>query len=130
ISATPSPTAPPTPTATPAPTPSAPVAIRLRGISWQWDFYGGSVSNAGSNITLTPGQAYRIEFFNDGPEDSSFHTFSGISALGLNSVSVAPGESVTQAFTPRQAGTFQFACTNSACGVGHDGMLGTVTIVP
>ncbi|MEP6767271.1 MAG: hypothetical protein ABJC61_01280 [Acidobacteriota bacterium] len=76
------------------------------------------------------GQAYRIELFNDGPEDSSFHIFSGIAAFGLSAVSVAPGESVMMSFTPNQTGTFRFACTNSSCGIGHDNMEGTVSVVP
>ncbi len=143
--ATPGPTSPPPPTPTPtvpAPTPtrtapaptatptvSATIAIRLRGINWQWDFFGPGKSG-GPNITLKRGQPYRIEFFNDGPEDSSFHTFSGIAALALSAVSVAPGESVMMSFTPAQTGTFPYACTNSSCGVGHDNMEGTVTVVP
>ncbi len=126
-------TATPTVTATPSRTPTSgpgTISIRLRGIDWQWDFYGPGVSNGGPRITLHSGQKYQIEFFNDGPENSSFHTFSGIAPLGLSALSVAPGESVTRTFTANQTGTFPFACTNSSCGVGHDGMTGTVSVVP
>ncbi len=127
--ATPTPTSTPAAVITPTATPSGPVTIRLRGISWQWDFYGPAASG-GSRITLNRGQAYRIEFFNDGPEDGAFHTFSGISALGLSAVSLGPGESITSSFTPGQTGTFPFACTNSSCGIGHDEMTGMITVVP
>lgn len=125
--ATRTPTSPPTATATPA----GPIAIRLRGISWQWDFYGPA-GNGGSTVTLKRGQAYRIEFFNDGVDqgDGVFHTFSGISALGLNALSLAPGDSVFVNLTPNQTGTFPFACTNSSCGIGHDNMTGTLKVVP
>lgn len=126
---TPTPALPPAPSATPTAVPAA-ISIRLRGINWQWDFYGAGLTAGGASITLRSGQSYEIEFFNDGPPDSSFHTFSGIAPLGLSAVSVAPGESITRSFTPRQTGTFEFACTNSACGVGHDAMTGNISVVP
>ena len=126
---TPTPIVPPTPSMTPTAVPAA-ISIRLRGINWQWDFYGAGLTGGGASITLRSGQSYEIEFFNDGPPDSSSHTFSGIAPLGLSAVSVAPGESLTRTFTPRQTGTFEFACTNSACGVGHDGMTGNISVVP
>lgn len=129
LSATPTPTsiatATPTRTATPAPT----VVIFLRGISWQWDFYGPGV-NGGASIALQVGQPYEIRVYNDAPPDSSSHTFSGNADLGLSGAVLDPGSpAVVQRFTPQTAGLYPFLCTDSSCGSGHGNMTGLIQVV-
>jgi hypothetical protein len=136
----PSPTPTPTPTLTPtttrtptrSPTPgNVTISIALRGIPWQWDFYSvPGQSDGGPSATLHKGQRYSIHIFNDAPLGTLGHTFSGIAALGLSSGSIDPGTSFNQTFTPNTLGDFPFLCTESACGVGHDNMLGVIHVVP
>lgn len=125
-------TAPPTPPRTPTRTPTpGTTVVRLRGIPWQWDFYAPGVSG-GSTITLRRGKAYEFHIFNDAPDDTAPHSFSGVPAIGLNGVDLlAPGgHEFVQTVTPQTAGTFPFLCTESGCGVGHDGMLGVIRVIP
>jgi heme/copper-type cytochrome/quinol oxidase subunit 2 len=119
-----------TPTRTPTPGPVT-ISIALRGIPWQWDFYSvPGQSDGGPSATLHKGQRYSIQIFNDAPIFTLGHTFSGIAALGLSAVSIDPGTSFTQTFTPNTLGDFPFLCTESLCGVGHDDMLGVIHVVP
>jgi len=129
-SPTPSPTSTPTRTSTPTPG-NVTISIALRGIPWQWDFYSvPGQSDGGPSATLHKGQRYSIQIFNDAPSGTLGHAFSGIAALGLSGGSIDPGTSFRQTFTPNALGDFPFACTESACGVGHDNMLGVIHVVP
>ena len=104
--------------------------IGLRGISWQWDFYGPGV-NGGSSITLKVGQTYEIHIFNNGPPDASSHTFSGNADLGLSGAVLDPGApDVVQTFMPHAVGAYPFLCTDSSCGTGHANMTGLIQVEP
>ena len=123
---------PPLATLTPTPTftPSVTV-VRLRGIPWQWDFYAPGVEG-GSSITLRKGRSYEFHVYDDAPDDSDAHAFSGIPGIGLSGVNpLIPGEpDFVQTVTPQTLGDFPFLCTDSACGVGHSDMVGIVHVVP
>ncbi len=126
----PTPTLTRTPTRTPTPG-NVTISIALRGIPWQWDFYSvPGQSDGGRSATLHKGQRYSIQIFDDAPFGTLGHTFSGIAALGLSGGSIDPGTSFTRTFTPDTLGDFPFLCTDSGCGVGHDGMTGVIHVVP
>ena len=46
--------------------------------------------------------------------------------LGIRS-DIVPGKTTQLRFTPNKAGTFPFHCDNF-CGIGHEGMTGTITV--
>jgi PKD repeat protein len=137
---TPTWTATPTPTQTPAP---SVIVVRLRAIYWQWDFVTGPDRSStppfpGVNtITLKKGQTYEFHIYNDGPvlePQLPPHSFSGVSALGLNGVSLATGDAGSiQTITPDVTGDFPYLCTYTDCGTGanqHDNMHGVIRVVP
>ena len=46
--------------------------------------------------------------------------------LGIRS-DIVPGKTTQLRFTPNKAGSFPFHCDNF-CGIGHEGMTGTITV--
>jgi hypothetical protein len=131
---TPTPTKPsrtPTATRTRTPTPASTVAIALRGIPFQWDFFSvPGQSDGGSAATLHRGQSYQMTVFNNAPSDSNPHFFSGVAPLGISGGVLGAGDSFVVTFTPSSLGNFLFSCTDSTCGVGHADMVGSITVVP
>jgi PKD repeat protein len=124
------PTATPTvgPQPTPTPTPSGPVIVTLNSKQFDWSFNGG-----GATFQATVGTTYQLRISDSDPSRFEPHGFSGIPALGLSGADLTPSGSpptvfVTRTFTPTQAGTFAFNCSNSACGIGHDGMIGRIVV--
>lgn len=119
----------PTSTRTPTSTPS--IAISLRGIPWQWDFFSVPGQNdGGAYATLHRGQTYQLTVFNNAPSDTNAHYFSGVAPLGISGGVLGPGDSFVVTFTPSSLGNFLFSCTDATCGVGHDNMVGSITVVP
>ena len=125
----PTPTPTPGPPASPTPTPNAgPVAVTLTAKQFQWDFNAG-----GSSIVLHVGTTYQITIKDIDRAGSNSHGFSGIPALGLSGVVLSPqGAGVVRTFTPTtaQIGFHAFSCSESSCGDGHNGMLGTIQVAP
>ncbi|MEO8431545.1 MAG: hypothetical protein ABI592_08550 [Acidobacteriota bacterium] len=136
---TPPPTAPPPPTSTPGS--GQTVAIALRAVNWQWDWVQGPNTTGkdpaypGQNgITLKAGQRYQLKVtnntFDDGTSGNAVHYFSGISSLGISGAALSIGGSgITQTFTAA-VGDYEFACTESGCGSGHDRMHGVIHVIP
>ena len=64
------------------------------------------------------------------PPGNDEHGFSGIPALGLSKQSpLTPGNPpVVIQFKPGRTGSFGFSCDQSGCGIGHDDMLGVLTV--
>jgi PKD repeat protein len=120
---------PPTPTPTPTATPSGPIVIRLRGISWQFDFYTPT-QTGGPSTTLKVGQAYELHIFDNGPDDSSTHVFSGLPQWGISGFPLSPRDEFVFTFTPTAPGDFPFLCTESSCGIGHANMTGFIHVIP
>jgi PKD repeat protein len=122
-----------TPTAGPAPSPtptpgSGPVVVTLNSSQFQWSFNGG-----GATFNAKVGTTYQLRISDSDPSRSDPHGFSGIAALGLSGADLTPSGSpptvfVTRTFTPTQAGTFSFNCSNSGCGIGHDDMIGRIVV--
>jgi hypothetical protein len=113
-----------------------PIVVYLRAIQFQWDFYApvcGPLpdSPCGRHITLTAGQTYELRLYSGDIIGTDPHGFSGVSALGLSGgdILIPKDPPIVHTFTPTTLGAFDFACTNF-CGIGHDGMSGTITIVP
>ena len=123
---TPTPTVPgPTPTSTP--TRSATIVVSLVATEFQWSFNGG-----GSNFTMRVGQTYELHISDNDPQGSPEHGFGGVPGLAISRQSplTPKGPPVIVVFTPKstQTGSFGFSCDQSGCGIGHDGMLGVVTV--
>lgn len=131
---TPMPTKPshtPTATRTRTPTPAPSIAISLRGIPWQWDFFSvPGQKDGGAYATLHRGQTYQLTVFNNAPSDTNAHYFSGVAPLGISGGVLGPGDSFVVTFTPSALGNFLFSCTDATCGVGHDNMVGSISVVP
>lgn len=108
----------------------APIIVNLRAIQFQWDFYAPGVVG-GSSITLTAGETYEFHIYSGDFKGLDAHGFSGVSAIGLpGGALLNSGEPpVVYTFTATAVGTYGFQCTNF-CGIGHDGMLGTIEVVP
>jgi plastocyanin len=97
-----------------------------------------------STITLHVGTTYTITFSaldtgDDVPDDGygggsvgNGHGLTGLSAAGIaDRSSIVPGRNYVVTVTPTasQVGSYPFHC-NTYCGVGHDGMTGTLVIEP
>jgi PKD repeat protein len=126
--ATPTVGPPPTPTPTTA---AGPVIVNLNSKQFDWSFNGG-----GSSFTATVGVTYQLRISDSDPARTDAHGFSGIPALGLSGADLTPSNNpptvfVTRTFTPTsaQVGTHAFSCSNSGCGIGHDGMIGRIIVV-
>ncbi len=122
--------APPTATLTPTPTPTPlpTIVVNLVATQFQWSFDGG-----GSTLVMHVGQTYELHIRDDDPPGSDSHGFGGIPALGMNAHVLTAGDPpFVLTFTPSaaQAGFFGFACDQSSCGIGHDGMTALIQIVP
>jgi hypothetical protein len=123
----------PGPTPTPTPTDSPAIVIRLRAVDWQWDFYDvPGMADGGPDATLKLGQTYELHVFNGGIPDTPPHRFSGNSALGISGFGPleAGGPEYVVTFRPSVVGAFSYICSESTCGVGHDGMQGLITVLP
>ncbi len=141
---TPTPTATATPTPTPTPTPAFTI-VRLRAVSWEWDFYGpnaqlGPPYPGFNQITIKKGQLYELHAFNGGPVPDpgvAPHVFSGQPGLGLNAATLVSldggGTEYVQQFRPMTTGTFFFNCGDTGCSTGdisrqHDQMFGAFVV--
>jgi hypothetical protein len=104
--------------------------VNLRAIQFQWDFYAPGVVG-GPNITLTAGETYEFHIYSGDFKGLDAHGFSGVAAIGLpGGALLNSGEPpVVYTITPTAVGTYGFQCTNF-CGLGHDGMLGSIQVVP
>jgi PKD repeat protein len=123
---TPTPIATETPVATP--TPTGPTVVALTAQQFQWDFNTG-----GSTLTVHVGTTYEFQIRDIDRPGRNSHGFSGIPELGLSGVSLTPdGAAQIVRFTPTadQVGFHAFACSESTCGDGHDGMLGILEVAP
>ncbi|MEP6995892.1 MAG: hypothetical protein ABI968_15325 [Acidobacteriota bacterium] len=134
LTATPIPTQVPPPTATPGGTA---IAVRLRAVNWQWDYVTGpSISRdtayPGQNtVTLRVGQRYDLRIYNGGIPGTAPHFFGGSAALGLSGGALEAGDpDILRSFVPTVTGTFEFNCTDSGCGSGHDRMHAFIKVVP
>jgi hypothetical protein len=127
------PTPPPptiTPTATVTPTAPALVAISLVATQFQWTFSGDGAT--GPELVARVGQTYQLQISDGDRAGTTAHGFSGIPSLGLSAQALTAGGSPkTLTFKPTagQAGTHFFSCSESTCGTGHDGMLGSIQVV-
>jgi uncharacterized cupredoxin-like copper-binding protein len=75
-----------------------------------------------TTLSAKVGQTLKVTLANSGALD---HTFL-IDELGVNSGTVAPGQSGTVSFTPNKAGTYSFYC--NVAGHKEGGMVGTLTV--
>ena len=123
--ATPTVGPPPTPTATPG---SGPVIVTLNSSQFQWSFNGGGSTLHGEGRDHLPAPHFRQRPFPVGPArllgDSRPRAF----GRGPHPERTPPTVFVTRTFTPTQAGTFVFSCSNSGCGIGHDDMIGRIVV--
>ncbi|MGZ3608262.1 MAG: cupredoxin domain-containing protein, partial [Syntrophales bacterium] len=61
-------------------------------------------------------------------EFTSLDRLHGFNCPGLGiRADIAPGKTNQLRFTPNKAGSFPFHCDNF-CGLGHEGMTGTITV--
>jgi cytochrome c oxidase subunit 2 len=61
-------------------------------------------------------------------EFTSLDRLHGFNCPGLGiRADIVPGKTNQLRFTPNKAGTFPFHCDNF-CGIGHEGMSGTITV--
>jgi len=134
LTATPIPTQVPPPTATPGGTA---IAIRLRAVDWQWDFVSGpnishNAAYPGQNtITLHVNQRYDLRVYNGGIPGTAPHNFSGSAVLGISGGNLEAGDpDILRSFVPTAPGTYEFNCTDSGCGTGHDRMHAYFVVVP
>lgn len=134
LTATPIPTQVPPPTATPG---GSTIPIRLRAVDWQWDFVSGpnisrDATYPGQNtITLHVGQRYELRVYNGGIPGTPPHDFSGSAALGISGSPLEAGDpDILRSFVPSATGTYEFNCTDSGCGTGHDRMHAFFKVVP
>lgn len=117
------------PSPTPTPTPgSGPVIVALNASQFQWSFNGG-----GSSFTAKVGTTYELHITDSDDARAEPHGFSGIPGLALSGGDLVPSgpqksNVLTRTFTPTQTGTFSFNCSNSGCGIGHDGMIGRIVV--
>ena len=112
----------------------APIVVALRAIQFQWDFFAAFCPDGacGNDITLTVGQTYELHLFSGDIEGTDAHGFSGVAALGLSGGDLLYPKAppIVYTFTPTTpGGPHTFICTNF-CGIGHDGMMGTISVVP
>ena len=128
----------PTPTApAPTPTPGATI-VNLTARQFQWNFEGGrSESGCGNNgncdFTMRVGQTYELHISDVDPAGNQPHRFSGVPSLGISGSDFLPpsGAATVIRFTPTAAqvgSTHLFSCSNSACGIGHNTMLGNIDV--
>ena len=125
---TPTPTPPGgTPTPTPTPTGSSATVVTLVATQFKWSFNGGS-----SSFTMRVGQTYELHISDNDPVGSPEHGFGGVPGLGIPRQSPltpkAPPVIVTFTPTSGQVGSFGFSCDQSGCGIGHNDMLGVITV--
>ena len=79
------------------------------------------------------GTTYQLRITDSDDPRADPHGFSGIPGLALSGGDLVPSgpqksNVLTRTFTPTQAGTFSFNCSNSGCGIGHDGMIGRIVV--
>jgi cytochrome c oxidase subunit 2 len=73
------------------------------------------------DITVKKGVPVVMEF-------TSLDRLHGFNCPGLGiRADIVPGKTNQLRFTPNKAGTFLFYCDNF-CGIGHEGMSGTITV--
>jgi|SRR5271157_1301559 len=61
-------------------------------------------------------------------EFTSLDRLHGFNCPGLGiRADIVPGKTTSLRFTPNKAGSFPFHCDNF-CGLGHEGMTGTITV--
>jgi len=134
------PTATPTRTPTRTPTQGAATLIRLRAVRWAWQWIAGpgaTPGNPSSSITLKSGQTYQFHVYNGDIQDDAYqpHYFSGI--LGMIPGSQLPygAADFVWTFTAPSVSSptnYGFSCMEFGCGpvARHEGMLGTIIVVP
>ncbi|MFN2634135.1 MAG: PKD domain-containing protein [Thermoanaerobaculia bacterium] len=123
----PPPTPSPTPTPTPTPGPAGAIVVTLTARQFQWDF-----DNGGSAFVAKVGTKYELHIKDIDARGNADHAFSGIPALGLSGTNLPPqAAAVIRTFTPTaaQVGFHPFGCSNTGCGIGHDGMTGVIQVV-
>jgi len=87
-----------------------------------------------NNVDLKVGQPYVITWTTPVAE-ATVHGMGGLEVLGIATCPISAALPCVRSFTPTagQVGsTHTYVCTNSACGTvsAHNGMTGTITIVP
>jgi uncharacterized cupredoxin-like copper-binding protein len=75
-----------------------------------------------TTITAKAGQPVNVTLENSGALEHSFL----VDELGVNSGTIAPGQTGTVSFTLTQAGTYTFYC--NVAGHKEGGMVGTLTV--
>jgi hypothetical protein len=129
---------------TPTPTPPGPTPppgatiVNLTARQFQWNFEGGRRESACGNngncaFTMRVGQTYELHISDVDPAGNEPHRFSGFPSLGISGSDFLPpsGSATIIRFTPTAAqvgSTHLFSCSNSACGIGHNTMLGNIEI--
>lgn len=124
---------------------SAPIAVTIsatttNNVKWTFVCQAGPCSGAGNNnVDLKVGQPYTITWTTPAAEAKT-HGVGGIAVLGITQCDVIrANQPCTVSITPT-AGmlgfpgpVYTYACTQSTCAptqAVHDGMQGTITIVP
>ncbi|MEO8192019.1 MAG: PKD domain-containing protein [Acidobacteriota bacterium] len=119
---------PPTPTPTATPVTTGPTVVNLTAKQFEWSFNGG-----GASFVAKVGTTYELRITDIDRRGSDGHAFGGIPALGLSAANLtAQASFVSRTFTPAasQVGFHPFACSNTGCGIGHDGMTAIIQVVP
>jgi PKD repeat protein len=122
-----------TPVATTTPvataTPTGPTVEDLFASDFQWSFADG-----GGRFTAHVGTTYELHIIDTDPPGTNAHGFSGIPQLRMSGGILTPGGQtvLVRSFTPTssQVGFFPFACSEDSCGIGHDGMVAVIQVVP